>query len=282
MQVMPSTTAIVPARDGTPILVRRWAAASEAWAHVVLVHGVAEHSGRYEQVGDWLADAGLEVSGYDQRGFGESGGRRAWVDRWTRHHDDLEERITEARTRPAGGPVVVYGHSLGGLIALGYAVAASPRPLPDGLVLSAPALDSSVPAWKRTLARVLARLRPTLEIPNDFDGGLLSRDRTVGERYLTDPLNQHRTTVAFGAAAFDEAARVRAAAGRLSVPALVYHGSDDELVPPSASEPLGALPGVTRRVYPRLRHESHNEPEGRDVVADVVAWLRSVLESTDN
>ena len=289
MRPVTSTTTTVRARDGTAILVRRWGTVTPPWAHVILVHGIAEHSGRYEDVGDWLAAAGLGVTAYDQRGFGESGGRRAWIDRWSRNHDDLEERIREVRARAGDRPVVVYGHSLGGLLALGYAVADEPRSLPDALVLSAPALDTSVPAWKRTMARILDRAAPTMSLKNDFDGAVLSRDPAVGERYLVDPLNQHRTTVHFGAVALAEGARVRAAADRLTVPALVYHGEADELVPPPATEPLAAVPAVTRRTYPQLRHESHNEPEGREVVDDVVAWLHAtvgdrgpVLESDHN
>ena len=282
MRAVTSTTTTTPARDGTSILVRRWPAAGDPWARVVLVHGIAEHSGRYEQVGDWLAAAGLDVTAYDLRGFGASGGRRAWVDRWSRQHDDLEDRLVAARDSADGGPIVLWGHSLGGLIALGYVLAEPPRPLPSAVVLSAPALDSTVPGWKRSLADVLDHVMPTLALKNDFDVAVLSRDPTVGERYVLDPLNEHRTTVHLGALAFDEQARVRAAIDRLSIPTLVYHGEADELVPPSASAPLADVPGVTRRTYPRLRHETHNEPEGREVIADAVAWLGSVLDSGYN
>ena len=246
------------------------------------MHGLAEHSGRYEDVGRWLSSVGIEVTGYDLRGFGGSAGRRAWVDRWRRHLDDLEDRLTAVRDAARGRPVVVYGHSLGGLVALGYAVADPPRPLPDALVLSAPALDSTIPAWKQRVAAVLSRVAPTVGLANAFDGAILSRDPAVAERYLADPLNHHRTTTRFGAEAFGEQARVRAALDRLSIPTLVYHGEEDRLVPATSSEPLGRLPTVTRRTYPELRHESHNEPEGEAVIADMVAWLRSVLESGHN
>jgi alpha-beta hydrolase superfamily lysophospholipase len=276
-----STTTTAAARDGTPLLVRRWSAVGPAWASVLIVHGVAEHSGRYEDVGQWLAAAGLDVHAYDQRGFGGSGGRRAWLDRWTRNLDDLEDRLAMLRVTARERPVAVFGHSLGGLIALSYAVADPPRPLPDALVLSAPALDSTVPGWKRAIARLLSGVAPSLALPNDFDGGLLSRDPTVGERYLADPLNQHRTTVRFGAEAFAEAARVRTVLERLTIPTLVYHGEADRLVPTTASAPLAAIPGVTRRTYPDLRHESHNEPEGAAVIADVVAWLRTTVGAPD-
>src|SRR5207245_1700552 len=92
---------------------------------------------------------------YDQRGFGRSGGHRAYVDRWSQYHDDVEDRLAEVRSAADGLPVVLYGHSMGGLIALGYVLADPPRPLPDLLVLSAPAIDAVVPAWKRGIAYVL-------------------------------------------------------------------------------------------------------------------------------
>jgi alpha-beta hydrolase superfamily lysophospholipase len=283
-----STTERVAARDGTELLVRRWPAVGEPWAAVLIVHGLAEHSGRYEQVGRQLAEAGLDVESYDQRGFGGSAGRRAYVDRWSQNHDDLEDRLAAvragagARDGAPARPVVLFGHSLGGLIALGYAVAEPPRPLPDALMLSAPALESTIPAWKRAMAGVLGRVAPTRELANEFDGAILSRDPAVGEAYVADPLNQHNTTFRFGAEAIAEQARVRAALGRLSIPTIVYHGEADRLVPPSASAPLGALPGVVRRTYPGLRHESHNEPEGPAVIADVIADLRRVVQSFHN
>jgi alpha-beta hydrolase superfamily lysophospholipase len=274
-----STTTMAKVRDGTELLVRHWSAIGEPWASILIVHGIAEHSGRYEHVGGWLAAAGLDVHAYDQRGFGGSSGRRAWLDRWSRNLDDLEDRLAVLRVMARGRPVVVYGHSLGGLISLGYAVAAPPRSLPDALVLSAPAIDSTIPGWKRAVARALGAVAPTITIPNDFDGELLSRDPAVGQRYLADERNQHATTARFGAAALAEQARVRSALDQLSLPTLVIHGEADRLVPTSASEALGAVAGVTRLTYPELRHEVHNEPEGERVIADVVAWVRATVDS---
>jgi acylglycerol lipase len=274
-----SETATVPARDGTELLVRHWAATGEPWASILIVHGLAEHSGRYEHVGRQLAAAGLEVDAYDQRGFGGSAGLRAYLDRWSQNHDDLEQRLAAVRSAAGGRPVVLFGHSLGGLIAVGYVLAEPARPLPDLLVLSAPALESTIPPWKRLMARVLGTLAPRLEIKNALDGSILSRDPSVGERYLADPLNHHATTTRYGALAIAEQARVRRALSRLSIPTLVYHGEDDHLVPTVASAPLAGVPGVVRRTWPGLRHESHNEPDGPAVIADVIAWLRETVGS---
>jgi acylglycerol lipase len=262
----------IAARDGTALLLRRWPSdAGPAWGTVLLVHGLAEHSGRWEHVGRHLAAAGLDVEATDLRGFGGSAGRRAWVDRWSQFHDDLEERV--AANRAAGDrPLALYGQSLGGLIALGYVL--DGRSLPDALILSAPAIDVAIPGWQRLLARALGRLAPGIAIANGIDPRVLSRDPAVVAAYGPDPLNHHRTTTGFAVRSFAEQARVRANLDRLTLPTLVIHGGEDRLVPPAISAPLDGRPGVTRRVYPGIRHELHNEPEGPAILDDVVAWLR--------
>jgi alpha-beta hydrolase superfamily lysophospholipase len=268
-----SKTDRTAAADGTELFVRSWRPAEEPWALSLLLHGIAEHSGRYEHVGAQLAAAGLDVTAYDQRGFGASAGRRAFVPTWDIVHDDLAGQLASVRARAAGRPVVLYGHSLGGLIALGYVL--TDRPKPDFLVLSAPAIEAAIPAWKRTLAKLLSRVAPNAEIRNALDGSDLSRDPAIAEAYFADPLNCHRTTTRFAAGALGEQSRVKSLLGGLSVPTLVIHGSADRIVPVTGSEALESIPGVTRRTYPDHRHELHNEPDGPAIIADVIAWLRA-------
>lgn len=263
----------VAARDGTSLLVRRWPVPSgEAWASLLLVHGLAEHTGRYEHVGTQLAAAGIDTQGFDLRGFGASAGARASVDRWSQLHDDLEERLNAVRSTAPERPLVLYGHSLGGLISLGYVLDGRARP--DLLVLSAPAIGARIPLWQRALVGSLKRVRPGMLLDNRLDPNQLCCDPTVGAHYKRDPLNQHKSTVRFADAAFAEQRRVAAALDRLSIPTLVIHGGDDQIVPVATSEVLEGRPGVTRRVYPGLRHELHNESDGPRIEAEVIAWIR--------
>jgi alpha-beta hydrolase superfamily lysophospholipase len=272
---MPSILSHVRAADGTSILVRDWASDAQPgwpWASVLLVHGLGEHSGRYEHVGDQMAAAGLDVHAYDHRGNGGSGGRRGHVDRWAQYHDDLAERLVNVRAQSGGRPVVLYGHSMGGLVVLGYLL--TDRPRPDLVVLSSPALDSTLAEWKKTLAPTLSRILPTLAVPNGIDGRTLSRDPSVADKVGADPLATTSSTTRFGAEALVEQVRVRRDFGGLTLPTLVLHGLDDGLVPPQASEILATLPNVERRTYPGLRHELHNEPEGPAIVDEIIAWIR--------
>ncbi len=263
----------VGTRDGTSLLIRHWAVrGGEPWAALLLVHGLAEHCGRYEHVGAQLANAGIDAHGYDQRGFGGSGGPRASVERWSQLHDDLEERLVAVRSIAPARPLALFGHSMGGLIALGYVLDGRARP--DLLVLSAPAIGADVPLWQRLIAGPLRRLAPNLLIANRLDTAALSSDPAVRAAYLSDPLNQHRTTVRFGHALFGEQRRVAAALDRLSIPTLVVHGGLDRLVPTAMSGSLEGRSGVRRVVYPGLLHELHNEPSGARVVDDEIDWIR--------
>ena len=272
----------VSARDGLPLRGYSWPAAGTPRAHLLLVHGIAEHAGRYPHVAAQLAAAGIAVRAYDLRGFGGSGGRRAYVDRWSQYHDDLEDRLAEVRSAAGGLPVILYGHSLGGLIALGYVLADPPRPLPDLLVLSAPAIDAAtVPGWKRRLAPILARIAPGFALANAFTAGALSSDPAVDTAYRADPLAVHRTTTRLGSEVLREQSRVRRALARgaaLPVRTYVLHGAADPLVPEPLTRSLDQRENVTRRVYDGLRHETHNEPSGPAVIGDTIAWLDDQLE----
>jgi alpha-beta hydrolase superfamily lysophospholipase len=265
-----------PAVGGTLLHTRRWQPAGQPWATVLIVHGIAEHSGRYERTGRLMAEAGLDVHSFDLRGHGRSGGDRVFVRRWDDYLDDLASRV--AAVRKPDLPLVLLGHSMGSLIALTYCC--SSRPAPDLLVLSALPLDARVPGWQRRLAPILSRLAPHLVLANPIDGSHLSRDPGVATGYFADPLVQPRTTTRLGAELFVAMKRGRVELHQLHVPTLAIHGGDDQLVPTQVSEPIAAVPGVERRVLPNLRHETLNEPEGPEIVAAIVAWIRAQLAIT--
>lgn len=263
-------------QDGLDLRTLRWPAEGGARAHALVVHGIAEHAARHAPLASRFAIAGIETHSYDLRGFGGSGGPRAYVERWSEYHDDLKDQLAAIRVVAGELPVVLYGHSMGGLIALGYVLADPPRPQPDVLVLSAPAIATVVARWKRSLADVLGRVLPRFEIANDLPAGGLSRDPQVELAYRSDPLNYHRTTTRLGMELFHEQALVGsrlAEIGALPVPTYVLHGADDPVVPLSASASLEGRTNATRRVYPGLRHEMHNEPEAAAVIGDTIAWI---------
>jgi alpha-beta hydrolase superfamily lysophospholipase len=264
---MTSTTSQLVAEDGLGLLLRHWECPAPK-ARILLIHGIGEHSGRWEHVGDFFAAEGFDVTGFDLRGHGASGGDRMDVESFEQYLDDVELVLDHV---PADLPRIIYGHSLGGLIAVSYGV--SKREQPDLFVLSAPALAADVPIYLRWAARLLSRAAPGLRLANSIKGEQLSRDPAVGEKYFADPLVQTKATTRLGAALFSQMDWLHDRYGELSRPALVIHGAEDPLVPPQASAPLAVLDKVDRKLFPGLRHETHNEPEQEEVLGFVAAWL---------
>lgn len=249
-------------------LVREWIPDDDARAVVVLVHGHAEHSGRYERPGSLLAEAGFHVRGFDLIGAGATGGPRWDTADWEVFHDQLQHHMEWALGQ--GPPVVLMGHSTGGTIALGYTM--EDRPSPALLVLSTPLIELRK-TWRNLARPILIRIAPRMWISAPTKVEELSSNPEVGEAYNADPLVVQGLTVRFGQALLDEMARVQSGWDRLDVPTLVFHGGMDTLVPPQSTAPMADLPTVERRLYPSLRHETMNEPEGPQVIADVIAWI---------
>jgi acylglycerol lipase len=288
MAAAPVTGIVSPAigaaqvADGTNLRTLHWEAEGEPWAVAELVHGLGEHGGRYQEVADALTAAGIETWAYDHRGNGGSGGPRVYVERFSILQDDLETRLRALRERHPGLPLVLYGHSLGGLVCCGYVLSGRERLMPDALVLSAPALESTLPAWKRQLSYVLKGIVPKLRLANGLPEGGLSRDPAVDERVAADPMCANTSTVRWAAGGFGEQDRLRPMLPGLAampVPTYVLHGSADPIVPVAASAVLEGKGNVTRRVHEGLRHEQHHEPEHEVVLAEVVDWLRVTLTS---
>src|SRR3954471_2827378 len=248
------------------VQVRRWPIEDPARL-VVLVHGYGEHIGRYEHVARALNEAGSQVIGPDHVGHGRSPGERALVTSFDTVVDDLRRVVTELR---GGLPVVMVGHSMGGLIATRYAQ----RHRQDlaGLVLSGPAIG---------LAPVIEGWLAAPEPPSDpIDGAVLSRALTVGEAYAAAPLVYHGgwkrpTLEAFLAA--DEA--IAAGPGFGDLPLLYVHGGDDQLVPPALARPIVerlAGPDSDVRVIEGARHEVFNELDSEATIALVAGFAQRV------
>jgi len=262
----------VASRRGVVQYRRTWAAENPR-ANVLLLHGIAEHSGRYEHVGATLAEAGYSVRSYDHHGHGRSGGKRGHVDSFEVFLDDVEDNLAELRSKEL--PVVLMAHSMGGLIAFNYAV--SDRPQPDVVLLSGPALGADVPTWQRVAAPILGRLAPKLFITSQFDGALLSTDPDVGHVYANDPLRVKGATAGLGLALFKAMEVANQRLARLSVPTMVVHGAQDPIVPPHFTVPIGQLRSATRTELPGLMHEVLNEPNWPDTLQTLIDFADRTL-----
>ena len=246
---------------------------------LLLVHGYAEHSGRYEAMATWFAERGHAVHGYDHRGHGRSQGARCHVDSFEQLLDDLDAVLEDVRDEHGHLPVTLVGHSMGGLVTAAFLAARNP--LISSAVTSGAALHlgEGVSRTRIAAARLARRLLPKFSIGSGLDPSGLSRDPQVVRDYLADPLVFRTMTTSLAAEILDRVAEMAGAGGDVRVPLLMLHGADDPLCPPGGSEGFFAevdSPGSALRIYPELRHEIFNEPEREEVYADILAWLEKI------
>lgn len=256
--------------DGS-IFARRWAPEGAPRFVVLLAHGYGEHTGRYQHVAERLVGLGAVVDAPDHHGHGRSAGERASVPDMDLLAADLHTLADRAAADHPGLPVVVLGHSMGGLVATRYV-----QLYPDGLtalVLSGPALGVGP-----TLS-LLAELDPIPDIP--IDPAVLSRDPAVGEAYEADPLVYHgpfrKETVTAFLTGVDNVVN---GGGLGDLPTLWLHGSADQLVSYEATgEVIDAIKGsaLEHVVYDGAAHEIFNEINKDQVLDDLVAFLDRVV-----
>lgn len=272
-----STLSTYTATDGDNIALQDWPLPEGLRLRgvVILVHGLGEHAGRYDAVAKRLNGWGFAVRGYDQHGHGESGGNRGSMPTANRLLDDLGDIIDSTRLRmPRGAPLILLGHSLGGLVVARF-VSENRRPV-EGLVLSSPALDPGLSAVQKLLLATLPRVAPNLTVSNGLDPAFLSHDPAVVEAYRRDPLVHDRVSGRMGRFIADAGPATVARASQWKVPTLLMYAGDDRLVNPSGSRAFAArAPAnvVTTKCFDGMYHELFNETDPEPVYDVLRQWL---------
>lgn len=267
------------AADGCSLRAYRWCSRDALHGNaalVVIMHGYGEHCERYRELARQLVARGHVVCGFDARGHGRSPGQRGHIADYELYVGDLHRFMQAIRTQYRGRPLVLLGHSNGGLISL--RAVQSRRPLPDGLILSSPMIalqpaHQPLPLW---LADVVAKVASRLPLPNGIDHAELSRDRQIVEASRRDPLSHTRTTPSWYAAAGHAMRQAIAQLDAVRLPLLLLIGDHDPVVDPAALERMAhAIPSADKEVVICRGglHEVLNELERQRLHQRIETWL---------
>jgi alpha-beta hydrolase superfamily lysophospholipase len=253
-----------------------WQPQTEPKAVILLIHGIGEHSGRYEHVGQFFNRRGYAVVSYDHRGHGKSEGERTYFTSFDVPVEDMRMVFKAVQSAFHNKPIFIYGHSMGSLISTlyllkyqdgvqGYVSSGSPL-----------GLDTTAPPLLVFIGKIIARFFPKLRlIPGDLK--TLSRDPEVIKLFEADLLTDKGSTRAGMAAAFlHHALSTPTELRKITLPILIVHGDADKLTPLEGSKRINQYVGSTDKtfkIYPGLYHELHNEPEKEQVLGDIAAWM---------
>lgn len=250
---------------------------SEAKGAILLIHGFGEHLGRYQHVVSALNAAGYAVVGQDHRGHGRSEGERAFVTDIDTLVADLKPLWDSLLAEYSGLPAFVMGHSLGGQVAVRFTLRYQDKI--RGLVTSGAALSAkyAIPAFAIPIVRWLAKRFPKAGLVPPIGSDALTHDSAVNSAYDADPSVYHgRLKLGMAVALLNGEQDALERAATLRLPMLILHGGQDKVVKPIASQLLHdqtGSPDKTLKIYPTLYHEILNEPEGAEILREIVRWL---------
>lgn len=264
-------------RKGKKIFRQWWLPEGEVVATVVVVHGLAEHSGRYDTLVNHLVPQGYAVYGFDHLGHGQSEGHRCHAESLAEFTDNLQRMVLWAKEQQRGKRVFLLGHSMGGLIAANYLI--DHQSEVDGAILSAPAVIApDQPSFAQKLkAGLLQKIFPRAAF-RKLDPEGISRNPDVVEDYRADPL-VYKGAMSVGLALVLGGAmgRLRKQANSITLPLLIVQGGHDLLVEPKGAKALlGWVQSEDKqlKMYPDSYHEIMHEPEAPHVFALIEAWLK--------
>lgn len=263
---------------GVQIFSTSWLPDGAPRDHLVLAHGYAEHLGRYRAFAEYMTGAGFAVHALDHRGHGKSGGTRAVIDSFANADADIDQLVDKVRGESGLERIKLVGHSMGGSLALNYALN-HPDKL-SGLVLSGPAIGGGLPPGQGFVLGIVSRIAPALGMIQ-LDADAVCRDPQVVADYKADPLVFHGKVPARTAREMMHAVTTYPGrVGSMQLPCLLMHGSADRLVLAADAQPVFdaiASADKTVRIFDGLYHEIFNEPERLAVLGFVKDWLDARL-----
>jgi alpha-beta hydrolase superfamily lysophospholipase len=278
----------LPGIAGITLHYYAWLPETPPVACVAIAHGIGSHGGAFANVGEIWAAQGIAVYALDFRGHGLSEGQRGYIKAWSELVADIHCLLGQIRAEYPDVPLFLWGHSLGGAVAMDVALQDA-IPL-NGLLLIAPAMGvDGISPIKIAIGKLFSRIWPRLSLKTGIDKTSCSRAPELVTAYYADPLHHDYGSARMATEFLRAIARIKSQVGSLQLPVLILHGSADRTTKVAGSEALFAQLTMTDkilRIFPEALHELHLELNREEILAGMIDWIKArasgrVLELVD-
>jgi len=267
------------ARDGKSLFGRSWKV-HEPKAMICMIHGLGEHSGRYEHVGDYFITNNCSFFAIDLRGHGLSEGKKGHASSMDILLGDVEELMMHAREIHNDCPMFLYGHSLGGNIVTNFVLKQNTSEL-TGAIVSSPWLKlANEPAsWQISVAAYISKFLPWFTQPNGLDIADLTNLDEVNQAYKNDLLVHNKISTRLFTLGYNSGIWALKNADRLKIPIFMFHGSEDKITSQESSHEFAEKVGdlVSYKIWSGIKHEPHNDRDADAVLKSIIDWINKQL-----
>lgn len=247
-------------------------------AVVVIVHGMGEHSGRYKHVAKKLTEHNFSVIAIDHFGHGKTTGKRGHNPSFTAVLESVTKTIEKAKEVFTNKPIFLYGHSMGGNVAINYSIRVNHNL--KGIIATSPFLKLAFqpPALKLAFGKLIQKIAPSITMENDLNANDVSRDKTEVQKYLNDPLVHNKISPNFSLTFIKSGQWAIENAKKLKTPMFLLHGTDDKIINYRGTQEFANKTNkATLKLYKDGYHELHNDLCKEEMLQDIVIWLNSML-----
>ena len=270
----------IKSKDGSNLMYYSWLPNKKINVAIGIIHGLGEHSNRYDDFAEYFCKKGFGVYSIDLRGHGKSEGKRGHINNFKKLIDDSEEMFINIRKENLNVPMVMFGHSLGGCIALNYLCENQSKEI-DLAIISSPWLRTVLepPKFILYIQKILVGLFPSLTLNNRLDPYDLSKDTDIVKKYIEEPLVHNKISLKMFSEVNKAIDKIENESEKINIPVLLLHGKKDNIISFKGTKKISKKINNSKLIlYEGLYHEPHNDLEKNEILADYTSFIKNNID----
>ena len=260
------------------IFIREWETKGQPKKNILIIHGLGEHSGRYKEFAEFYIEKGIGVYALDLQGHGKSIGKRGHIKSFEEYLDSVENSLIFIRKKFLDTPIILFGHSLGGLIALNFLIERESKEIECGII-SSPWIETKikVPEYLLIIQKILKNIFPSLRLNNRLNSNHLSKNKEIVKKYVEDELVHNKISLNLYSEVMSAIDNVKQKASRIKINIFLYHGKSDKIISSNGtSEVNKLLKKCELKLYDNVYHEPHNDLEKEEVYINILEFIKKI------